>query len=362
MQLMSEQEYRALPIDSYSSLKLFIENRLAYYKKFILNEVIKEEKTEALTMGNLIDCLRLTPEQFDNKFAMAITQVPSGQYLKFVDELMKQTLYALNRETGEVTREMEAMMLDAYNACKFDRDGNIVDFKRDSFEVVKRKFIGGDLQAYYNQLRNSYGKEVVDLSQVENARIAVNTLSENFVTRDIMNLQNSEYIRVFNQFAIIGELNSEFTGSTPYPLKCLVDKLVINAETKMIYIYDLKTCWDNEQEFLKNYLKYKYYIQAAVYYYLVVEWKKKQRGLESYTVDYPKFIVAETTNYKNPLIYNITQENLLQGMRGFTINSKYYPGVIKAVTDLIWHKENAIWNISKDNYVNNGVVNIPVFK
>lgn len=361
---MTEQEYRELPIDSYSSIKVFLEDRKKYYKQFILNEPVKEEKSESLTFGNLVDCLRLTPDQFENKFTMSITQIPSGQYLKFCDQLMKQTMFALNRETGEITRTMDAMMLDAYNACKFDRDGNIIDFKRDTFDKVKANFFDPEkgLEAYYLQCRNSVGKEVIDLSMMENAQRVVSNLSDNFVTRDITNITSTEDIKVFRQFPIIGELGSGITKSVPYPLKCLVDQLVINRLTKEIDIYDLKTCWDNESEFIHNYFKYKYYIQNSVYFYLVEEWRRKQTGLGDYKVNHPKFIVAESTSYKNPLVYNTNEANFLQGMKGFKIKSRYYPGVIKAVTDLQWHKENAVWTISKDNHIANGIVDIPVFE
>lgn len=361
---MTEAEYRLLQVDSYSSIKVFLEDRKKYYKQFILNEPVKEEKSEALTFGNLVDCLRLTPDEFENKFTMAINQIPSGQYLKFCTELMKQTMYSLNRETNEVSRTMDAMMLDAYNACKFDRDGNIVDFKRDSYEKVKENFLDPQkgLKAYYDQCRNSIGKEVIDLTMMENAQRVVSSLSENFVTRDIINLTSSEDVKVLNQFAIVGELKSEITGSVPYPLKCLVDKLVINRLTKKVSPFDLKTCWDNEQEFLHNYFKYKYYIQEGIYFYLVEEWRRNQRGLEDYTTDYMQFIVAESTSYKNPLIYKGSADTFMQGMKGFKIKSRYYPGVIKAVKDLQWHRESAVWNISRDNHVGNGIVTIPVFE
>jgi hypothetical protein len=364
MAQLTEAEYRALPIDSYSTIKVFLEDRKKYYKAFILNEPVKEEKSDALTFGNLVDCLRLTPDQFESKFTMSISQIPTGQYLKFCDQLLKYTMYAVNRDTGEITRTMDDMMLDAYNACKYDRDNNIVDFKRDSFETAKAKFLNPEsgLETYYKQCRDSVGKEIIDLTMLENAQRLVTNLSENFATRDIINLVSGEDIKVFNQFPIVGELGIAFTKSVPYPLKCLVDKLVINRLTKEIDIYDLKTCWDNEQEFIHNYFKYKYYIQGGVYFYLVEEWRKKEKSLADYKVNYPKFIVTESTSYKNPLIYYTTMENFIQGMKGFRIKSRYYPGVIKAVTDLQWHKENAVWTISKDNHIANGIVNMPIFE
>lgn len=361
---MTEAEYRSLPIDSYSSIKDFLDDRKKYYKKWVLLEEVKEEESDSLTFGDLVDCLRFTPEAYESKFTMLVTQMPTGQYLKFCDMLMKHTMYAVNRETGEITRTMDDMMNDAYNACKYDRNGNVVDFKRDTIEKVKANFFDPEkgLEAYYNQCRASVGKTVIDLSMLENAQRLVNNLSENFVTKEIMTLTTNSDVRVFNQFPLTGELVASITKSIPYKLKGLIDKLVIDRLRKEIFIYDLKTCWDNEYGFLQNYLKYRYYIQGAIYYYLVEQWRRTQESLKDYKVIYPKFIVAESTSYKNPLIYSMTQETFMQAMKGFNTKSRHYIGVIKAVQDLQWHKENAVWNISKDNHVGNGLVPIPIFE
>lgn len=358
---MTEQEYRTLDIDSYSSIKMFIEDRKKYYKKFILREVVKEEETPSTIFGGLVDCLHFTPSEYDSRYTLSIAQVPTGQYGKFVEELMKVTVESIN-ENGEVTRDLEDMMLDAYNNVKFDRNGNIVDFKRDNFEVVKRKFLGSDLEVHYRQLRESHGKTIIELSTLENAQSIVSELKTNIVTKDIMTMQNSSKFTVYDQFPIVGELDKSVTKTDPYPLKCLVDRLIIDHERKRIHIYDLKTCWDNEQEFLANYFKYKYYVQMAVYFYLVVEWKKKEPDIADYAVHYPAFIVAETNNYKNPLIYATNWSNFDQGMMGFQIRNRYHPGVVKAITDIMWHKETGIWNISKDNHKANGIVRVQPFQ
>lgn len=362
---MTEQEYRLLPEDSYSSIKVFLDDRKKYYKKFILNEEVPEDESDSLTFGDLVDCLRFTPDKYESKFTMLATQIPSGQYLKFCDALMKYTMYAINRETGEVTREMEAMMLDAYNSVKYDRNHNIIDFKRDSFDKVKENFANPEkgLKAYYDHCRNSIGKQVIDLTMFENANRLVANLADNFVTKEIINLKTDGDVKIFNQFPIQGELVPSLTLSVPYKLKCLVDKLIINRVEKRIYVYDLKTAWDNEQTFIHNILKYRYYFQGALYYYLVEQWRRNQRELQDYTTMYTKFIVAESTGYKNPLIYEMDENSFRQGMYGFNVNkSRHYVGVIKAVRDLQWHKENAVWNISKDNFVANGRIPFPIFE
>jgi hypothetical protein len=358
---MTEQEYRALEIDSYSSIKDFLEDRKKYYKRYILKESVKEEDSPYQVFGNLIDCLQFTPHLYEQKFALAVSQVPTGQYGRLVEEMVRITFSTLS-ESGEVTMRLEDVIEEAYNKCKYDRNGNVVDFKRDSLDVVKQKFVGSELEMYYRQRREAFGKTIIEASTLENAQRIVAELKTNEVTQFIMNQQTDENTVVHNQFPIVGSMLKAMTGSDDYPLKCLIDKLVIDHANRSIFIYDLKTAWDNEGEFLHNYFKYKYYIQMAVYFYLVVEWKRTQPGLDSYTVHYPSFIVADSTNYKNPLIYATTHENFQQGMRGFTIRGRYYPGVIKAVQDLIWHKQTGIWNMSRDNHAAGGVIRIQPFQ
>ncbi len=84
--------------------------------------------------------------------------------------------------------------------------------------------------------------------------------------------------------------------------------------------------------------------------------------MADYAVVHTRFIVAESTNYKNPLIYTTDADNFHQSMAGFMMGSKYHPGVVKAIQDLSWHKEKGVWNISKDNYENKGVIKIQPFE
>lgn len=356
---MTEAQYRALDIDSYSSIKVFIEDRKKYYRKFVLKEPVIEKETDSLRFGSLVDCLLFSPGEFDNRFAVSITDVPKGQYKKLVDELMIVTVGSLNPE-GEVTRELEDMLEEAYNNIKFDRNGVMVDFKRDSFDTVKRKFIGSDLEIYYRQKREAYGKQVIEPLEVENALKIIGELKTNPITTNIMGIETEGEIEVFDQFPIIGDLNT-LVGEE-FKAKCLIDRLIINHEEKVISIYDLKTVWDNEGEFFNNYFYYKYYLQAALYYYLVTVWAASKDHYKGYEVRYTAFITAESSNYKSPLIYKTGRQNFLQGMKGFDLKGKHYQGVIEAAKDILWHKETGIWNISKENYENNGIVEIKPFE
>jgi hypothetical protein len=43
---------------------------------------------------------------------------------------------------------------------------------------------------------------------------------------------------------------------------------------------------------------------------------------------------------------------------GFYHKGKFYPGVDKLIKDLKWAIDNDMWNMSRENYLANGLINI----
>jgi hypothetical protein len=77
-----------------------------------------------------------------------------------------------------------------------------------------------------------------------------------------------------------------------------------------------------------------------------------------YRVEYLKFIVCDSTNYYQPLIYTLDFEDMEDAYHGFVHKGRTYPGVADIIATLTWCKETNTWNISHKNYLSNGVVNI----
>jgi hypothetical protein len=71
-----------------------------------------------------------------------------------------------------------------------------------------------------------------------------------------------------------------------------------------------------------------------------------------------KFIVCDSTNYFNPLIYTLSDSDIMDAYSGFEHKGRKYPGVKELIADLLWAQENDVWNISRKNHLSNGVVNI----
>lgn len=341
----TEKEYRAIQMDSSSSLKEFSVNRKKYQQKYILNEKTEEEETKASVVGRIVETLLLEPEEFDNRFYMSVClSAPTGLMLAFVEALYKNTAAATN-ELGEVTKSFEDLSRDAYAESGF----------KIKYDAVIAKFQGSDAEIYYDELRKvrSKGLTVVTTEDVTNSEKIVTELKTNFVTSNIINLVSSARYSVYNQFQIEGY---EVDG---HLFKSMMDKVIVDHEQRTVHIYDLKCVWAVEGFYEEYYLYRRAYIQAFLYYRAVGSLTSNQDSeFYGYTVFPPEFIVCDSTNYYNPLIYTLTTDDLVEAYDGFEYKGRKYPGVGQLIKDLEWAVENDVWNISRENYINNGVVNI----
>jgi hypothetical protein len=336
-ELLTEKEYRDLPALNYSSIKRFVNDRKKFYKEEILGEPKNEDITMAIITGQLVDTLCFEGN-FEEKFVLASVQPPTGQMLDFVNNLYKRTLK--NTEGGEIMCSMQDLLEMAYNDTAFDSGGNPIAFKGKPLEKVISMFEGSDAELYYRQLRASTGKYVVTTNLIENAEAIVNELRSNPITAGVINAVTDGDIEVFNQYPI------EFMYQG-VEMKALLDKVIIDHKNKVISPYDLKTTWDNEN-FEYTYIKLCYYIQNAVYY------KACQSLSLGYKVNPLAFIVCDSINYNQPLIYSTKPSDIDAALNGFSIRGKGYEGLDSLIQQIKWHKDSGVWNISYDDYANNG--------
>ena len=343
-QVKTEANYRAKSIDSSSSLKEFSMDRKKYYRKYILGESVEDKDTQAATIGRVVETLLLEPELFDEKFYMsACASAPTSLMLAFVEGLYKFTKEATD-ENGNVTRSFEDISKDAYAESGF----------KIKYDAVIGKFVGSDAEIYYNEIRKVRGQNltVVTTEDVTNAEKIVEELRNNPVTKDVVNLVSSPRYTVYNQLQVEG-----YTLDG-HEFKSMMDKVVVDHEACTIQVYDLKCTWSVENFLEEYYLYRRAYIQALLYYKAALHFMNNTEDIRGYRVEPPRFIVCDSTNYYNPLIYTLSDKDLEDAYNGFTHKNREYTGVAKLITDLKWALENNIWNISRENSINNGLVNI----
>lgn len=339
----TESSYRKINMDSSSSLKEFSLDKRKYYKKYIINEKTEDESSKAAIIGRVVETLLLEPEEFDGRFYMSSCATsPTGLMLAFVEALYKHT-EAVTNEDGEVTEEFEEICKSAYIDSGF----------KIKIEAVLTKFIGSDAEIYYKEIREvrSKGLTVITTEDVQNSEKIVNELKNNFVTSKVINLVSDKRFTVNNQLQIEGY------AVDGHLFKSMMDKIVIDHEERTINIYDLKCTWSVENFYEEYYLYRRSYIQAYLYYNAVLS-LTFEGELFGYKVEFPKFIVCDSINYYNPLIYVLSEKDMNDAYNGFEHKGRIYPGVKSLIEDLNWAIENNTWNIDRNNYLNNGIVNI----
>ena len=342
-QTKTEAQYRAVIMDSSSSLKEFSQNRKKYHKKYILNEAVEEEDSKASVMGRLVETLLMEDHLFDSKFHMSvISSTPTGLMLDFVEALYKYTAAATN-EDGVLTRNFEEICRDAHADSGF----------KIKLDAVLNKFMGSDAEVYYKEIREvrSKGLTVVTTQDVTNAEKIVTELKTNNITSEIVNLVNSSQYSVHNQLQVEGY---DVFG---HMFKSMMDMVHVDHANKIVQVYDLKCTWAVENFYDEYYLYRRAYIQGFLYHKAAESWASEM-GYGDYKILYPKFIVCDSTNYSSPLVYAMSDINMQDALNGFEQKGRTYPGVASLIEDLDWAIENDKWNISKENYINNGVVKL----
>lgn len=343
----TEEEYRAINTNSSSSLKDFVTDRKKYYKKYILKDKIKEQDSGAINMGKLVETLLMEPELFDNKFYMSsCINEPTEMMLKFIEHLYSLTI---KYSEEEVIKDFEEISREAYEKSGYKL----------SYETVIKNFISpnksGDVpEHYFNELIKVRVNNliVVNTQDVTNAQNIVDELKVNFVTADIVNLTSNDRWTVLNQFQVE---NYEIQGLN---LKSMLDKVIIDHKLKTIQPIDLKCTWNVENFYYEYYLKRSAYIQAYLYWNAMNSLTVTGGLYEGYVVKNMQFLVCDSINYMNPLIYQITNQDMLDAEIGFSYKGKDYPGVFSIIKDLKWAINNNIWNISRKNYMSKGIINL----
>lgn len=348
-QAKTEAVYRAILLDSSSSLKEFSMDRKKYYNKYYLGKNVEDKDSQAAIMGRLVETLLMEEDEFDKRFYMsACATSPTGNMVTFVENLYRETIDATD-EFGNVTKTFEEISKAAFADCGYSGKGN------GSYENIIKKFIGSDAEIYYNEIRKVRANNltVVTSQDVTHAENIVSELRNNFATKDIVNLVNSSRYSVYDQLQVEGY---EVDG---HLFKSMMDKVIVDHQEKTIQPYDLKCTWSVENFYEEYYLYRRAYIQAYLYYYAAKHLTLDENSeLYEYTVKPLQFIVCDSTNYYNPLVYTLSDEDMKDAYEGFVHKGKTYPGVKYLIDELKWAMDMNIWNISKSNYLKKGIVNI----
>ena len=142
-----------------------------------------------------------------------------------------------------------------------------------------------------------------------------------------------------------------------YKFLSFLDYIKIDHVNKTIRGIDLKTGSKPVADFMTNFVKYRYYLQGVIYQ-MALRAYTKENGIEHYDLLPFQFLYCGRYE-KIPTTLEFGEKWETGALRGFTTTSGYkYKGLYELVDNIEWHWRNEVFNMSKEQYENNGLIQI----
>jgi len=342
--------YRKIDALSASDIKLFAKDRIAFYNQKVLGEKRKDKFSDSLTLGTLIDFAlsdcrgswQKFEQNFDDKFILLSVKKGTGQLFLLADLLYEYTLRDMDEE-GNITSSFSTRFEEAFD--KLQKDDK---FKGKKVEWALEQFKDSDAETYFSENLKAIDKLPVDEWMLNKCKFVV----ENVLNDDNVKhlFEEQENVNNFGKYVV----EWEYKG---LKAKSELDNLTINHTNKEIIITEIKSTYDSE-DFERTYLKLRYDL-AAIYYCKAIQYTFQD--LQDYVIKFQFLVVDTSPQGLNPLIYKISDKDLINAEFGFkTKLGYYYKGLDELVNEILWCQETQNWRISKFAYENNGILNLNI--
>ena len=288
---------------SYSSINKLLFSPRSFYSHYVLNQ--REDSIDPhLVGGRVLHCLLLEPENFEKEFILMPDKFPTDSNRILIDNIFKNYLSIENNTLllEEFQKEILTDLLNSnlYQTLKTDQqrlDKILTDQNKNYFEFLKTK----------------QNKALVDPIIYANCIETVAMLKSNPEVRALLYLDkeiSDDHITVFNELPLKHNVNN-----LPFGYKGILDNVVIDTDSKTIFINDLKTTGKGLLDFPETVKYYKYWIQASMYYHLVYEeYIKDKPDAKDWTIVIT-FIVVDKYNQIYP--FQVSQESLEVWLKDF---------------------------------------------
>ena len=306
---------------SYSSINKLLFSPRMFYNHYVLKQ--KEDSTDShLVIGRVLHCLLLEPANFDNQFAVMTSKIPSENNKKIIDNIFKN--YLVNQNNTLTLEDYSKDILTHLLTINLHQS-----LKTDQQRLDK--ILTDENNEYFEFLKLSLGKTVIDQTILDNCKMSLDVIKANDDVRALLQLdkiQEDDEIEVYNELIV-----SISNKNLPFGFKGVLDNVVVDHNSKTIFINDLKTSGKSIQDFPESVDYYKYWIQGTIYVMLASE--KFLKDKQDWNVQLT-FIVIDKYNQVYP--YQVSSESL----------NKWKIDFEKIVTQIRWHYDNKQYDLPYD--------------
>lgn len=280
---------------SYSSINKLLYSPRAFYNHYILKQ--KEDSTDAhLVAGRALHCLLFEPNKFDDYFVMLPGKIPTESNKVIIDNIFQKHYLPMNNNS----LTLEDFPQDLLNQLLLN---NLYQSLKTDIQRLE-KILTDNNKEYFEFLKTKETKTVIDSAVKAQADASVEVLKANSTVMSLLQLDNnSPGIKVFSELQL-QTLSTNFE----FGYKGIIDNVVIDENTKTIFINDLKTTNKAIQDFPNSVDYYRYDIQAVIYNLLIYDKFIKDRSDKDEWKVIFTFIVIDKFNLVYP--FQVTDQTL----------------------------------------------------
>jgi hypothetical protein len=321
-ELLDEKENVDLTL-SYSRLSDFDRNG----PKALIERSIVDN--QGVKMGSLIDDLLFSPSEFDDKYYILDITEPTATLGVLAKIILDN--YVKVPDIEEIFNIIE-------------RNGLWKSIKKR--ELIQANFDTEDFWKYIKAKFEGNSRTLVTTDEVEKAKEVVEVLLNHKFSKELFSDQLEHVYQYKFQVTI-----------KHFKFKGVIDIVTIDHKNKKIYFKDLKTGGAPSSEFMSSYIKWRYYLQEAVYMQ-ASEQILAELELDGYEIQPFTFIYIGLKE-KIPVTFVVTKRWHEAAKEGFTTMSGYnYKGLFELVEEVYFHWKNKVYDLSADVYTSNGVLDL----
>lgn len=302
-----EEEFYAKKFNwSYSSLNKLLFSPTLFYKDYILQD--REVKTDKhLIEGKAIHCLLFEPDNFNSKFNVVPGKSPSDSVRKVLKNM------SLHTDEEKLSDVEDFIILDSLKEMNLYQS-----LKADEARIAK---IRNEDNAPYWKFLSNPAVDVIDQDTLQKCKESVDQLKDNTSVMSMFENNQTDFdldpIESYAEKYLVSELEGY-----PFGLHGYIDHYVIDHETKIVTISDLKTTGKTVADFRDTVDFYNYWLQAAIYCKLVYD--SLGDDADEYKIVF-KFVVIDV--YKQVYVFEVSDESLsawASGLSGALKTAKHH--------------------------------------
>lgn len=290
---------------SYSGLNKLMYSPALFYRHYILNQK-DDSYDQNMVEGSLIHCLLLDKENFDTNFILSPDDTPSDSQRDVLHSLYEHYKVLKNDDALEGRENLEEFSPAVLDLLE---DRNLYQSMKESTRLGK--MINDTTNSYWEYLKKSEGKTIIDHETHEFAKGVVNKITSNAIVMERMGFFGDDYNGITstneNEFIIPFEETELNFG-----LRGFIDNLVFDPEQKVIRINDLKKTSKTISKFTDSIEYFNYWAQAAMYSMLVAH---NYRELSDWAIEF-RFIVIDAQMQIAPI--KVSTETMIEWQERLT--------------------------------------------